>query len=102
MEPVDAQLRLGPPSSGGALAATDRKYVKVSIQGAPYLRQVDLRAYGGYAELRAALLSLTGQQLDLAVAYEDEDGDLMLVGDLPWDMFVDSCKKLLIYKRRLI
>jgi len=33
-----------------------------------------------------------------ALAYEDKDGDLMLVGDVPWDMFISSCKKLRIMK----
>lgn len=30
-------------------------YVKVSMDGAPYLRKVDLRIYNGYKELRNAL-----------------------------------------------
>jgi len=30
-------------------------YVKVSMDGAPYLRKIDLRIYGGYPELLKAL-----------------------------------------------
>jgi auxin-responsive protein IAA len=30
-------------------------YVKVSMDGAPYLRKIDLRVYGGYPELLKAL-----------------------------------------------
>lgn len=30
-------------------------YVKVSMEGAPYLRKVDLKIYGGYAEMSSAL-----------------------------------------------
>uniref|UniRef100_A0A453JRG6 Auxin-responsive protein n=1 Tax=Aegilops tauschii subsp. strangulata TaxID=200361 RepID=A0A453JRG6_AEGTS len=30
--------------------------------------------------------------------YEDKDGDWMLVGDVPWEMFVESCKRLRIMK----
>ncbi|KAI3917801.1 hypothetical protein MKW92_050163 [Papaver armeniacum] len=30
--------------------------------------------------------------------YEDKDGDWMLVGDVPWRMFVHSCKRLRIMK----
>lgn len=30
-------------------------YVKVSMDGAPYLRKVDLRTYGSYMELSSAL-----------------------------------------------
>lgn len=30
--------------------------------------------------------------------YEDKDGDWMLVGDVPWEMFVDFCKRMRIMK----
>jgi auxin-responsive protein IAA len=70
-------------------------YVKVSMDGAPYLRKVDLRTYGGYRELRDALDALfgcfssssspDGAGCQFAVAYEDKDGDLMLAGDVPWE-----------------
>ncbi|KAK1643411.1 hypothetical protein QYE76_061216 [Lolium multiflorum] len=81
-------------------------YVKVSMDGAPYLRKVDLRTYGGYGELRAALDRLfgcfsspdAGAAGQFAVAYEDKDGDLMLAGDVPWDMFICSCKRLRIMR----
>ncbi|CAM0151131.1 unnamed protein product [Urochloa decumbens] len=83
-------------------------YVKVSMDGAPYLRKVDLRMYKGYRELREALDALftksfsaaaaEGGDHQHALAYEDKDGDLMLVGDVPWDMFISSCKKLRIMK----
>ncbi|RCV09806.1 hypothetical protein SETIT_2G058900v2 [Setaria italica] len=82
-------------------------YVKVSMDGAPYLRKVDLRMYKGYRELREALDALFtksfaaaegGGDHQHALAYEDKDGDLMLVGDVPWDMFISSCKKLRIMK----
>ncbi|KAM3278913.1 hypothetical protein ACQJBY_046295 [Aegilops geniculata] len=96
--------------SKGAVEAGKRGglYVKVSMDGAPYLRKVDLRAYGGYGELRAALDALfgcfsscSGSSLDnaqFAMAYEDKDGDLMLAGDVPWDMFISSCKRLRIMR----
>ncbi|XP_047088871.1 auxin-responsive protein IAA14-like [Lolium rigidum] len=88
------------PGAGGGL------YVKVSMDGAPYLRKVDLRTYGGYGELRAALDRLfgcfsspdPGAAGQFAVAYEDKDGDLMLAGDVPWDMFISSCKRLRIMR----
>jgi auxin-responsive protein IAA len=69
-------------------------YVKVSMDGAPYLRKVDLRTYGGYRELRDALDTLFGcfsssaaadGGCQFAIAYEDKDGDLMLAGDVPWE-----------------
>ncbi|GJM96922.1 hypothetical protein PR202_ga13798 [Eleusine coracana subsp. coracana] len=85
-------------SGGGGL------FVKVCMDGAPYLRKVDLRTYAGYRELRDALDKLFGcfssssSDAQFAVAYEDKDGDLMLAGDVPWDMFICSCKKLRIMR----
>lgn len=35
---------------------------------------------------------------DYTPAYEDKDGDWMLVGDVPWEMFISSCKRLRIMK----
>lgn len=89
-----------------AAKKAEQLYVKVSMDGAPYLRKVDLRLYKGYRELREALdvlfttksFPVSGAADQLAVAYEDKDGDLMLVGDVPWDMFISSCKKLRIMK----
>ena len=70
-------------------------YVKVSMDGAPYLRKVDLRMYKGYRELSDALDALFTKSISAAdaeggdhqhaIAYEDKDGDLMLVGDVPWE-----------------
>lgn len=34
------------------------KYVKVSMDGAPYLRKLDLKVYKGYEELRGALQAM--------------------------------------------
>ncbi|CAN1291754.1 Auxin-responsive protein IAA13 [Linum perenne] len=71
--------------------------VKVSMDGAPYLRKVDLGMYGSYRELSDALLKMFGsfnggdhctgsteRGDDCVPTYEDKDGDWMLVGDVPW------------------
>lgn len=104
--------------SGGAAA-----FVKVSMDGAPYLRKVDLKMYKSYQELSDALAKMfssftmgnygrqgmidfmnEGKLMDVlnsseyVPTYEDKDGDWMLVGDVPWEMFVDSCKRLRIMK----
>ncbi|KZV20020.1 AUX/IAA transcriptional regulator family protein [Dorcoceras hygrometricum] len=83
-------------------------YVKVSMDGAPYLRKIDLKVYSGYSELLKALESMFKFTIgeyseregyngsEYAPAYEDKDGDLMLVGDVPWEMFISSCKRLRI------
>ncbi|KAG0499233.1 hypothetical protein HPP92_003924 [Vanilla planifolia] len=100
-------------------------YVKVSMDGAPYLRKVDLRTYCSYKELSSALEKMfsgftigqcgshgiSGRDglsesylMDLlngseyVLTYEDRDADWMLVGDVPWEMFIDSCKRLRIMK----
>ncbi|XP_073525633.1 uncharacterized protein [Phyllobates terribilis] len=86
-------------------------YVKVSMDGAPYLRKIDLKIYNCYQELLNALEKmfefkagtysdnqgyLRGSEFE--PAYEDKDGDWMLVGDVPFEMFVSSCKRLRIMK----
>uniref|UniRef100_A0A1J3K7C3 Auxin-responsive protein n=1 Tax=Noccaea caerulescens TaxID=107243 RepID=A0A1J3K7C3_NOCCA len=86
-------------------------YVKVSMDGAPYLRKIDLKMYKNYPELLKALESMfkftIGEYSEregykgsgFVPTYEDKDGDWMLVGDVPWDMFSSSCQKLRIMKR---
>ncbi|GAB4855392.1 Auxin-responsive protein iaa16 [Ancistrocladus abbreviatus] len=99
-------------------------FVKVSVDGAPYLRKVDLRLYKSYQELSEALGKMfssftTGNcgsdgmkdfmnesklidllnGSDYVPTFEDKDRDWMLVGDVPWEMFVNSCKRLRIMKR---
>ncbi|ERN11962.1 hypothetical protein AMTRI_Chr13g89800 [Amborella trichopoda] len=108
----------GKPGFGGL-------FVKVSMDGAPYLRKVDLKTYSAYQELSTALEKmfscftigqcgshgvsgrdgLSESKLkdllngsEYVLTYEDKDGDWMLVGDVPWEMFIDSCKRLRIMK----
>ncbi|XP_050205512.1 auxin-responsive protein IAA9-like [Mercurialis annua] len=100
-------------------------FVKVSMDGAPYLRKVDLRTYSVYRELSCALEKmfscftigqcgshgapgrekLSESKLrdllsgsEYVLTYEDKDGDWMLVGDVPWEMFIETCKRLKIMK----
>ncbi|XP_074564818.1 auxin-induced protein 22D-like [Curcuma longa] len=86
-------------------------FVKVSMDGAPYLRKIDLKIYMGYKELREALDDMfkcfsqgelsrkeSCNVSEYVITYEDKDGDLMLVGDVPWEMFIFSCKRLRIMK----
>ncbi|KAB2039971.1 hypothetical protein ES319_D02G047300v1 [Gossypium barbadense] len=106
-------------SSGSGGAA----FVKVCMAGAPYLRKVDLKMYNSYQKLSDALAKMFSSftmgsygcegmidfmnesklmdllnSSDYVPTYEDKDGDWMLVGDVPWEMFVDSCKRLRIMK----
>ncbi|EEC71261.1 hypothetical protein OsI_03247 [Oryza sativa Indica Group] len=100
-------------------------YVKVSMDGAPYLRKVDLKMYSSYEDLSMALEKMfscfiTGQSglrkssnrdrltngskadalqdQEYVLTYEDKDADWMLVGDLPWDLFTTICRKLKIMR----
>ncbi|KAE9596001.1 hypothetical protein Lal_00030978 [Lupinus albus] len=95
-------------------------FVKVSMDGAPYLRKVDLKNYSEYPELSSALekmftcftIGRCGSHGNLnetklkdqlpgseyVLSYEDKDGDWMLVGDVPWKMFIDTCRRLRIMK----
>lgn len=91
-------------------------FVKVSMDGAPYLRKVDLKMYNSYKDLSIALKKMfstfttSGNNMnegklvdpvsgaDVVTTYEDKDSDWMLVGDVPWEMFVESCKRLRIMK----
>ncbi|KAK3160584.1 hypothetical protein QOZ80_1BG0061520 [Eleusine coracana subsp. coracana] len=123
-----------PPQSSSPSAHQDRKkggggaFVKINMDGVPIGRKVDLAAYGGYAELSAAVgklfRGLLAAQRDPAAAddddeeeqapviggamdggsgeytlvYEDEEGDRVLVGDVPWEMFVATAKRLRVLK----
>ncbi|KAK6925319.1 AUX/IAA domain [Dillenia turbinata] len=70
-----------------------------SMDGAPYLRQFDLNVYKGYKEGFGRYVQGEGYKgSEYVPTYEDKDGDWKLVGDVPWDMFISSCKKLRIMK----
>jgi hypothetical protein len=42
-------------AASAAASSSKAKFVKVAVDGAPYLRKVDLEAYRGYDQLLAAL-----------------------------------------------
>ncbi|PKA61674.1 Auxin-induced protein 22D [Apostasia shenzhenica] len=81
-------------------------YVKVGMDGAPYLRKIDLKIYSGYEELRDGVETMFNcftfggcdHRPEYVMAFEDKDGDWMMVGDVPWEMFIRSCKRLRIMK----
>ncbi|CAN1841248.1 Auxin-responsive protein IAA14 [Linum perenne] len=95
-------------SNGGNCSVA---FVKVSMDGAPYLRKVDLKMYSSYNQLSLSLANMfssftsignigeEGGMIDFmnerkvmdvlnsseyVPTYEDKDGDWMLVGDVPW------------------
>nr|CAB3475928.1 unnamed protein product [Digitaria exilis] len=125
----DAGVKGATAAKGGAAAGEGLHkgpglFVKINMDGVPIGRKVDLRAYGGYVELSAAVgklfRGLLAAQRDPGAAavsrrggeeaeepviggeytlvYEDEEGDRVLVGDVPWEMFVATAKRLRVLK----
>ncbi|XP_047327841.1 auxin-induced protein 22D-like [Impatiens glandulifera] len=82
----------------------DGSLVKVSMDGAPYLRKIDLKFYKGYSELVKALETMFKctigcyDESENATTYQDKDGDWMLAGDVPWEMFINSCNRIRVMK----
>lgn len=102
-------------------------FVKINMDGVPIGRKIDLIAYDSYEKLSSAvdelfsgLLAAQGDSLaigdqkspeerqaitglldgsgEYTLVYEDGEGDRMLVGDVPWDMFITSVKRLHVLK----
>ncbi|CAO2173953.1 unnamed protein product [Urochloa humidicola] len=88
-------------------------FVKVYMEGVPIGRKLDLLLLDGYDSLLAKLrhkfkTSITyadvmeyhqripREKAEHVLTYEDQDGDWMMVGDVPWELFVASVKKLRI------
>ncbi|KAL1826089.1 hypothetical protein ACET3Z_012867 [Daucus carota] len=101
-------------------------FVKVNMDGTAIGRKVDLSAHNCYETLARTLedmfcrsktantkLSMEGHNIlveaggsskllvgssEYVLTYEDKEGDWMLVGDVPWRMFVSSVKRLRIMR----
>lgn len=99
-------------------------YVKVNMDGMPIGRKVDLNASESYEILARDLenmfqlttenhigacmpmgnrhvvepLRLLDPAADFVLTYEDSEGDCMLIGDIPWKMFLHTVKRLRIMK----
>ncbi|XP_076961159.1 auxin-responsive protein IAA13-like [Bidens hawaiensis] len=94
-------------------------FVKVNMDGLPIGRKVDLNAHDCYETLALALetmflkacpsfTSIRGEKQqrsrlldgssEFVLTYEDKEGDWMLVGDVPWRMFLGTVKRLRIMK----
>ncbi|PAN28603.1 hypothetical protein PAHAL_5G165000 [Panicum hallii] len=101
--------------------------VKINMDGIPIGRKVNLAAYDSYERLSLAVKELfqgfLEAQKDLSSAesgqlradekifsqllngsgeytlvYEDNEGDRMLVGDVPWNVFVSTAKRLRVLR----
>lgn len=98
----------------------DHMFVKINMEGVPIGRKVNLKAYDSYEKLSSAIdqlfQGLLAAQRDYSAVekenkeetkaisdsytllYEDNEGDRMLVGDVPWNMFVSTAKRLRVLK----
>ncbi|KAG2328305.1 hypothetical protein Bca52824_011033 [Brassica carinata] len=97
-------------------------FVKINMYGVPIGRKVDLSSHNSYEQLSftadnlfRGLLSAQRESLsfgeeekaitglldgngEYTLTYEDNEGDKMLVGDVPWHMFVSTVKRLRVIK----
>ncbi|CAN4095669.1 unnamed protein product [Withania somnifera] len=99
----------------------DVDFVKVNMDGLPVGRKVDLSSHTCYETLAKILedmffkstktttCGVKEQQVakscklldgssEFVLTYEDKDGDWMLVGDVPWGMFLSTVKRLRIMR----
>ncbi|URE02417.1 auxin response factor [Musa troglodytarum] len=83
-----------------------RHYFYVHKQGTALGRSVDLSKFSGYDELIAELDqifdfegALLAPNKNWLVVYTDNEGDMMLVGDDPWNEFCNMVRKIYIYTR---
>ncbi|XP_031255750.1 auxin-responsive protein IAA18-like [Pistacia vera] len=102
-------------------------FVKINMDGVPIGRKVDLTANDSYEKLSTAvdelfrgllaaqrdscaggmvnkqeeekaITGVLGGNGEYTLVYEDNEGDRMLVGDVPWHMFVSTVKRLRVLK----
>ncbi|XP_072973536.1 auxin-responsive protein IAA25-like [Typha angustifolia] len=90
-------------------------FVKVNLEGCAVGRKIDLKAHDSYDSLSRSLQKMFHNFLsadylrkgnhdeqveavppNYVLLYEDNEGDRMLVGDVPWRLFMTSVKRLYI------
>ncbi|KAF7146568.1 hypothetical protein RHSIM_Rhsim04G0171300 [Rhododendron simsii] len=109
-------------NSGGKEIKGHIGFVKVNMDGLAIGRKVDLNSHSSYDTLAQALeemffkpnitvgpirgekeqatkpSKLLDGSSDFVLTYEDKEGDWMLVGDVPWGMFLSTVKRLRIMR----
>ncbi|KAF8080909.1 hypothetical protein N665_0915s0009 [Sinapis alba] len=83
-------------------------YVKVNMEGVPIGRKIDLFSLNGYHDLittldymfNASILWAEEEEMcsekSHVLTYTDKEGDWIMVGDVPWEMFLSSVRRLKI------
>ncbi|XP_057776478.1 auxin-responsive protein IAA29-like [Salvia miltiorrhiza] len=92
----------------GAVAAPVRNstYVKVKMEGVPIGRKINLRVYHSYQALTHSLINMFAKYIEndnrsggnYTILYQDKEGDWMLAGDVPWETFVESVRRVEIQR----
>uniref|UniRef100_A0A0D3HJQ7 Auxin-responsive protein n=1 Tax=Oryza barthii TaxID=65489 RepID=A0A0D3HJQ7_9ORYZ len=107
-------------TTAAAAAATEASrtlnmFAKVHMDGYKVGRKINLRAHRNYDSLCRVLTKMThnffchysstnkgeedcAKSDEFIFLYEDFEGDRMLVGDVPWELFLASAKRLYIAK----
>ncbi|KAI4972404.1 auxin-responsive protein IAA25-like isoform X2 [Hordeum vulgare subsp. vulgare] len=124
VEPSYEENDHGNINAGVSVQERPAMFVKVNLEGYAVGRKIDLNAHRGYGSLSSALQSMfhgflsdghgkiatredeerpeyhkgKGTMKNYILLYEDNEGDRMLVGDVPWELFVASVKRLYIAK----
>ncbi|XP_021719139.1 auxin response factor 2B-like isoform X1 [Chenopodium quinoa] len=85
---------------------SSRSCTKVQKQGIALGRSVDLSKFNNYDQLVEeldCLFDFNGElknpEKNWLIVYTDEEGDMMLVGDDPWQEFCGMVRKILIYTK---
>ncbi|KAI4316335.1 hypothetical protein L6164_024323 [Bauhinia variegata] len=93
----------GPAENKGR--GSNSLYVKVKMEGVAIGRKIDLRLYNSYRTLTSTLVSMFANYQKLkeegtsyTLTYQDEEGDWLLAGDVPWQSFIDSVQRLEILR----
>ncbi|KAJ6393232.1 hypothetical protein OIU77_022663 [Salix suchowensis] len=86
-----------------------RRCVKVYKQGTAVGRSLDLAKFNGYNELTAELDQifefhgeLVAPYKDWLIVFTDDEGDMMLVGDDPWQEFCSLVRRIFVFTREEI
>lgn len=86
--------------------SSTRSCTKVHKQGVALGRSVDLSKFTDYDDLKAELDNmfefegeLVSRNKNWQIVYTDNEGDMMLVGDDPWEEFCSIVRKIYIYTK---
>lgn len=88
-------------SAGGS----NSPFVKVKMEGVLIARKINIRLYHSYQTLTDTLISMFAQYqknykdgASYALTYQDKEGDWLLAGDVPWQTFIESVRRLEILR----